>query len=96
MIESRVAKRFSPLLDMAFHDFLTSLEAELQSAGDALPILLHPNLSEHYRGKIAGLTTTLNRPLDKTVSAVSAYVSKRYFSKEHTGHLVNSIIRKVL
>uniref|UniRef100_UPI00109C6A50 recombinase family protein n=1 Tax=Candidatus Halocynthiibacter alkanivorans TaxID=2267619 RepID=UPI00109C6A50 len=41
------------------------LEAELCSADNDLPVLLHPGLSGIYREKVAGLTRALNDPATK-------------------------------
>ncbi len=41
------------------------LEAELASAEPPAPVMLHPNLSEVYRDKVANLTRALNDPATK-------------------------------
>jgi site-specific DNA recombinase len=38
----------------------TELEADLANADQAAPVLLHPNLSDVYRNKVANLTEALN------------------------------------
>ncbi|MGR3704072.1 recombinase family protein [Sulfitobacter sp.] len=41
------------------------LEADLENAVPAAPVMLHPNLSDVYRDKVANLTAALNDPATK-------------------------------